>query len=127
MLNDRVIPFFDSHNIKVLRILTDRGTEYKGSLENHAYELFLSVEGIEHSKTKAYSPQTNGICERFHRTLKEEFYDTAFRKKIYNSRNELQKDLDEWLDLTLVNIVMVKLLCKLFRKLRRLLWKKITK
>ena len=98
MLNDRVIPFYDSHNIKLLRILTDRGTEYKGTLENHAYELFLSVEAIEHTKTKAYSPQTNGICERFHRTLKEEFYDTAFRKKIYNSIDELQRDLDEWLD-----------------------------
>jgi transposase InsO family protein len=98
MLNDRVIPFYDSQNIRVLRILTDRGSEYKGSLENHAFELFLSVEGIEHSKTKAYSPQTNGICERFHRTLKEEFYDTALRKKIYNSIEELQKDLDIWLN-----------------------------
>lgn len=97
VLNDRVIPFFTEHNIGILRILTDRGTEYCGTLENHAYELYLSVEGIEHPKTKANSPQTNGICERFHKTMKEEFYDTAFRKKIYHSIDELQRDVDEWL------------------------------
>ncbi len=97
MLNDRVIPFYDSQEVSILRILTDRGTEFCGSIENHAFELFLSVEGIEHTKTKAYSPQTNGICERFHRTMKEEFYDSALRKKIYNSLEELQSDADGWL------------------------------
>ena len=80
-----------------LRILTDRGTEFCGKIENHAYELFLSIENIDHSKTKAYSPQTNGICERFHKTMKQEFYDTAFRKKIYRNIEELQNDVDQWL------------------------------
>jgi transposase InsO family protein len=97
MLNDRVIPFFDEQEVPLLRILTDRGTEFCGSIENNAYELFLSVEGIEHSKTKAYSPQTNGICERFHKTMKNEFYDSALRRKIYNSLEELQIDVDQWL------------------------------
>ena len=41
---------------------------------------------------------TNGICERFHRTMQDEFYATAFRKKIYNNLDELQKDVDVWLD-----------------------------
>jgi transposase InsO family protein len=81
ILNDRILPWYDSQNIPLLRILTDRGTEYCGKIENHAFQLFLSVENIDHSKTKAYSPQTNGICERFHKTMKQEFYDTAFRKK----------------------------------------------
>ena len=80
-----------------MRILTDRGTEYCGTLENHAYQLYLSVEGIEHTRTKANSPQTNGICESFHKTMKQEFYDTAFRKKVYNSLEELQQDADIWL------------------------------
>ncbi len=97
ILNDRVIPFFAEHKIDILRILTDRGTEYCGTLENHAFQLYLSVEGIEHTKTKAGSPQTNGICERFHKTMKQEFYDTAFRKKIYTSVDQLQKDVDTWL------------------------------
>jgi transposase InsO family protein len=98
MLNDKVIPFFEEHNIALLRILTDRGTEFCGVREYHEYELYLALEDIDHSRTKAKHPQTNGICERFHRTIQEEFYATAFRKKIYNTLQELQDDLDIWLD-----------------------------
>lgn len=98
MLNDRILPWYEEEGIPILRILTDRGTEYKGNIENHAYQLFLSIAGIEHSTTKAYSPQTNGICERFNKTMKQEFFEVAMRKKIYSSLEELQKDLDTWLD-----------------------------
>lgn len=97
ILNDRILPWYEEQEIALLRILTDRGTEYCGKIENHAFQLFLSIENIDHSRTKAYSPQTNGICERFHKTMKQEFYDTAFRKKIYFSLEELQKDADVWL------------------------------
>ena len=97
MLNDRVIPFFDSKEIPVLRVLTDRGSEYCGNREHHEYELYLDLEDIDHTKTKAKSPQTNGICERFHKTILSEFYQIAFRKKIYESIVMLQNDLDEWL------------------------------
>lgn len=98
MLNDRIVPFFDQHNISLLRVLTDRGTEYCGKIENHSYQLYLATEDIDHSRTKANSPQTNGICERFHRTMKNEFYDIAFRKKVYNSIESLQTDVDQWID-----------------------------
>jgi hypothetical protein len=98
ILNDRVIPFYEQHEIPLLRILTDRGTEYCGAREHHEYELYLSIEDIDHSRTKAKSPQTNGICERFHRTIQEEFYAIAFRKKVYSSLEEMQKDLDLWLE-----------------------------
>jgi transposase InsO family protein len=97
MLNDRVLPFFEEEDIRLLRILTDRGTEFCGSLEHHEYELYLAIEDIDHTKTKARHPQTNGICERFHRTIQEEFYQVAFRKKIFHSIEELQADLDQWL------------------------------
>ena len=85
MLNDRVIPFFDANAIPVLRVLTDRGSEYCGNREHHEYELYLDLENIDHTKTKAKSPQTNGICERFHKTILNEFYQITFRKKIYDS------------------------------------------
>ncbi len=97
LLNDQVVPFFDEQQILLLRILTDRGTEYCGNRQHHEYQLFLAVENIDHSKTKARSPQTNGICERFHRIILEEFYQIAFRKKIYHSIQELQNDLNEWI------------------------------
>ncbi|XVN43753.1 MAG: IS481 family transposase [Rickettsia hoogstraalii] len=98
MLNDRVLPWYETQGIPILRILTDRGSEYKGNIEHHAFELFLSIEGIEHTTTKAYSPQTNGMCERFNKTMKQEFFDTAMRKKIYTDLDDLQLDLDIWLE-----------------------------
>jgi len=98
MLNDKVLPFYQEQQVDLLRILTDRGTEYCGAREHHEYQLYLSIEDIDHTKTKAKSPQTNGICERFHRTMQDEFYAIAFRKKMYNSLEELQKDLDQWLN-----------------------------
>jgi len=97
-LNDQVVPFFEQHELRLLRVLTDRGTEYCGSREQHEYQLYLAVEDIDHSKTKAKSPQTNGICERFHRTIQDEFYAVAFRKKVYRSIPELQADLDRWIN-----------------------------
>ena len=96
ILNDRVVPFYDEHDIPLSRMLTDRGTEFCGT-QSHQYELYLAVEDIDHSRTKTKSPQTNGICERFHRTVLDEFYRIAFRKKIYHTIDELQADLDAWL------------------------------
>lgn len=98
LLNDLVLPFFEQQNIPLLRILTDRGTEYKGKREHHEYELYLDIEGIEHSKIQVRSPQSNGICERLHRTIQEEFYAVAFRKKLYESLDQLQGDLDGWME-----------------------------
>ena len=98
LLNDRVVPFFDEQGIRLQRILTDRGTEYCGKPENHAYQLYLAVEDIDHSRTKANHPQTNGICERFHKTLQDECYSLLFRKKLYRTLEELQVDLDVWLE-----------------------------
>jgi transposase InsO family protein len=96
LLNDRVVPFFDEKEVKLSRVLTDRGTEYCGNPEHHEYELYLAVEDIDHSRTKTKSPQTNGICERFHKTVLNEFYRIAFRKKLYASIEDLQNDLDLW-------------------------------
>jgi transposase InsO family protein len=97
-LNDKVLPYFEEQELPMLRILTDRGTEYCGKVEQHDYQLYLAINDIEHTKTKAMSPQTNGICERFHKTILNEFYQVTFRKKLYSSLEELQTDLDEWMD-----------------------------
>ncbi|WP_111895358.1 IS481 family transposase [Acinetobacter sp. MB5] len=97
LLNDRVLSFYQSQDLPMLRILTDRGTEYCGKVEQHDYELYLAINDIDHTKTKAASPQTNGICERFHKTILQEFYQITFRKKLYSTLEELQADLDVWL------------------------------
>lgn len=98
LLNDRVLPFYASESLPVLRVLTDRGTEYCGKVEQHDYQLYLALNDIEHTRTKARHPQTNGICERFHKTILQEFYQPALRRKIYSVIEDLQSDLDEWLD-----------------------------
>lgn len=97
LLNDRVLPFYEQHQLPLLRVLTDRGTEYCGRPESHDYELYLALNDIDHTKTKAKSPQTNGIVERFHKTILQEFYQVTFRKKVYTELQALQDDLDEWL------------------------------
>ncbi len=61
LLNDRVVPFFDEKEVKLSRVLTDRGTEYCGNPEHHEYELYLAVEDIDHSRTKTKSPQTTSV------------------------------------------------------------------
>lgn len=93
-----MLPFYEAQGLPVLRVLTDRGTEYCGKPETHDYELFLAVNDIDHTKTKARHPQTNGICDRFHKSILQEFYQVTFRKKLYDSLESLQTDLDEWLE-----------------------------
>jgi len=86
----------EEHDVPLLRILTDRGSEYCGNRETHEYVLYLDLENIDHTRTKTEHPQTNGICERFHQTIKNEFYASAFRRKLYRSIEELQEDVDAW-------------------------------
>jgi transposase InsO family protein len=68
LLNDRVLPFYEERELPVLGILTDRGTKFCDRPDKHDYQLFLAINDIDHTKTKVKSPQTNGICERFHKT-----------------------------------------------------------
>jgi transposase InsO family protein len=96
LFNDRVLPLFEQYEIPLNRVLTDRGTEYCGAPDRHEYELYLAVENIDHTRTKTRRPQTNGICERFHKTMLNEFYRVAFRKQIYRTLDDLQQDLDGW-------------------------------
>ncbi len=81
----------------MLRILTARGTAYCGRADRHDYQLYLALNDIDHTKTKVRSPQTNGICERFHKTILQDFYRITIRKKLYDNIDDLQKDLDDWL------------------------------
>jgi len=70
MLNDRVLPWYEEHGVSILRILTDRGTEYCGTRDHHEYELYLDIEDIEHTRTKARHPQTNGTASGFIRRFR---------------------------------------------------------
>jgi transposase InsO family protein len=97
VLNDRVLPFYEEHGVNVAHLLTDNGREYCGRPCHHPFELFLAINQVEHRRTEVGSPETNGFCERFHRTVKEEFFAVAFRKALYESVGQLQNDLDAYL------------------------------
>lgn len=97
ILYDRVLPFYQDKDIPIEHILTDNGTEYKGRPMIHLYEIFLEFNEIVHRRTKVGTPRTNGFVERFNRTVLDEFFRTAFRKKLYESIAALQEDLDQWL------------------------------
>lgn len=98
LLNDRVLPFYDHHGIRVHRVLTDNGPELCGRQDSHPYELFLHLNDIEHTRTKVRHPQTNGAVERLHQTIQNEFYEVAFRKKLYRTLDEIQADLDAFMN-----------------------------
>jgi transposase InsO family protein len=97
LLNDKVLPMYEEQEVRLLRLLTDRGTEYCGKVENHPFQLYLDLEDIDHTRTKAKSPQINRICERFHRTIQDEFYSIIFRKKVFTNIEDLQTELDQWI------------------------------
>ncbi len=82
VLHDRVLPFYEEHQVDIEHLLTDNGREYCELPLQHPYEPFLAISQIAHRKTQVRSPETNGFCERSHRTLKEEFFATAFRKTL---------------------------------------------
>jgi transposase InsO family protein len=94
----RHLPFYEAHGVALERVLTDNGREYCGRPLRHPFELYCTVQRIEHRTTKVGSPETNGMVERFHRTLKDEFFSLAYRRKIYESVEALQADLDAFVE-----------------------------
>jgi transposase InsO family protein len=97
-LNDAVLPFFDSHGVHVKTVLSGNGREYCARPDTHPYELFLQLEEIEHTRTRVGRTQSNGFVERFHRTVLGEHYRVMGRKKWYDRLEEMQKDLDLYLE-----------------------------
>jgi hypothetical protein len=51
MLNDQALPWFEQQDVRLLRVLTDRGTEYCGSVQQHEYQLYLAIQDMDHSRT----------------------------------------------------------------------------
>lgn len=96
VVHNDVLPFYKKHSLKVENILTDNGTEFKGT-DLHPYEVYLELNDVRHRTSRVRRPQTNGFIERFNRTVLDEFFRVAFRQKLYESVEALQADLDKWL------------------------------
>lgn len=98
MLNDKVLPFFEVHELPMLKILTDRRAEYCGRVVQHDYQLYLAINDIDYTRLKRCRHRQTVSVIRFHKTILNESYQVTFRKKQYGSMEELQKDLDEWMN-----------------------------
>jgi transposase InsO family protein len=97
LMNNDVIPTFEAHDAKIETVLSDNGREFCGREDRHPYELFLQLEDIDHRTTRVKRPQSNGIVERFHRTLLDEHFRVEGRKTWFETVEEMQVVLDEYL------------------------------
>jgi transposase InsO family protein len=96
VLHNDVLPFYRNLDLPVGAVLTDNGREFCGT-DNHPYELYLDLNGIDHRRTKVRTPKTNGFVERFNGTVLDEFFRIKLRETFYDSVEALQADLDAWL------------------------------
>ena len=92
-----MLPFYKALGVEVKALLTDNGREFCGKPESHPCELMLALHDVEHRTTKVRSPRTNGFVERMNRTLLDECFRIKGRGKWYETPEEIQRDLDEYL------------------------------
>lgn len=97
LLNNDVLPTFEQHGAAIDAVLSDNGREFCGREDQHPYELFLQLEGIVHKRTRVSRPQSNGIVERLHRTLLDEHFRVEGRKTWFETIEEMQAVLDDYL------------------------------
>jgi transposase InsO family protein len=96
LLYGQILPFYEAHELKLQAVLTDNGTEFCGN-EEHDFEALLFHLGVEHRRTRVKRPQTNGFVERFHRTILDEFFRVELRKYNFQTIEELEVALQEWI------------------------------
>lgn len=88
-----LIPQFFVNNVTIESILTDNGTEFT----DRKFRKMLFDYEITHKRIPPGKPMLNGYCERFQRTILEEFYQPVFRKRFFSSIEELQTELTKFL------------------------------
>jgi len=98
LLATRVLPFFDGHGVPLRRVLTDRSQQYCGRPERHAFRALLESRGIAHALSGTAEPDAALLVEDLHRLMLDQFYKVAARRRAYGSLEELQADVDRWVD-----------------------------
>jgi len=90
----------NSLDVPIQSVLTDNGKEFTThhKSKDHSFERLVHELAIKHRLTKVRHPWTNGACERLNRTLLEEFYQVSFRTKIYKSVQQLNDDLNSFIE-----------------------------
>ena len=86
---ERAVAWYQLHNIRVERVMTDNGAAYRSTV--HA--LACQRLALRHLRTRPYRPRTNGKAERFIQTALREW---AYHR-IYRDSNERSQALRTWL------------------------------
>jgi hypothetical protein len=98
ILASRVLPFFERRGVAIKEIHTRKTSEYCGLPPVHPFETYLFTSHIEHLPKSQPSHPDNFLCEQFYRFLLKEFFLPALRKTFRLSLDELQKDLDTFVE-----------------------------
>jgi transposase InsO family protein len=70
--------FFRDHTVRVQRVMTDNGNAYR----SRAFAKICRWLGLQHKRTRPYTPRTNGKAERFIQTLLRQW---AYQRAYPNS------------------------------------------
>ncbi len=97
-MNNDVLPTLEAHEVKIETVLSDNGREFCGRPDQHPDELFLQLEDLAYRTTRVRRPQSNGILERFHRTLLDEHFWVEGRRTWFETIEEMQAVLDDYLE-----------------------------
>ena len=89
---DRVVEHFDDAGWPLERVLTDRGSEFKGVFDE-ACERY----GITHTRTKPRHAFTNGFVERLQGTILHEHWRIEFRRRYFTQLSQLDRSLQSYL------------------------------
>jgi len=92
-VENTLLPKFFLNEVEIESVLSDNGTEFTGS----KFREMLEAYEIKHHRIPRGKPIFNGYCERFQRTINEEFYQKQFRVRFFASLKELQTELDKYL------------------------------
>jgi transposase InsO family protein len=87
------MPKMYRNNVAIESVLTDNGSEFTGS----KFRQMLIDYDIRHHRIAPGKPVLNGYCERFQRTIYEEFYQVEFRRRFFKTLEQLQEALNRYL------------------------------
>jgi transposase InsO family protein len=86
---DAAMAWFKAHGVTVQRVMTDNGSAYRST----PFAKAIAAYGLQHKRTRPYTPRTNGKAERFIQTsIREWAYATPFR-----SSDERTRAMRPWL------------------------------
>lgn len=91
-LRERVVLAFRRAGWPVRRVLTDRGSEFKGAFDEACRALDL-----RHTRTKPRHAFTNGFVERLQQTILHDHWRVEFRRRYFTKLPHLEASLQSYL------------------------------